>query len=269
MLTITASKKMTVERPGVINVQIIDEAFFIPQLNRYRRIWLYLPPGYENSGLNYPVIYMQDGQNLFDNATAFGEEWHIDEMMTTMAHQSLVVGIDNGGEHRLTEYNFYDHAEYGTAEGRDYLSFIVDTLKPFIDTHYRTLNNREHTFIAGSSMGGLISFYAALYFPDVFGGAGILSPSFWLNKHLKDEVAAAITSHSYSQKYYFYCGDQEADTMLERVNEVISVLKEHPGFSINQVIDPKGCHSENCWAVQFPLFYQWMVNSRFVLQKCG
>ncbi len=252
---------MEVLKDGVINVRIIDDAFYIPQLNRHRRIWLYVPADYDQTDKRYPVIYMHDGQNLFDNSTAFGEEWHIDEMMTAMAHQSLIVGIDNGGEKRLNEFNFYDHQEYGAGEGRQYIEFITQSLKPFIDNHFRTISDRDNTFIAGSSMGGLISFYAALYFPEVFGGAGIFSPSFWLQEALREEVASAIDHHHYYQRFYFYCGDKEEENMLNRINQVIEVLKERDNFEINQAIDPKGHHSEHFWKIQFPLFYQWMINS--------
>src|SRR5687767_6897643 len=113
------------------NVHIIDEAFYMPQLDRYRRIWLYLPDGYEASDRSYPVIYMHDGQNLFEEWSAFSEEWCVDETLNELNARCIIVGIDNGGEKRLNEYNIYDHDEFGKGEGKKYISFIANTLKPY------------------------------------------------------------------------------------------------------------------------------------------
>src|SRR5215217_4336164 len=145
-------------------VEIIDSEFYMPQLDRTRRIWAYLPEGYYSSEDRYPVIYMHDGQNLFENATAAEEEWYLDENMTAIHAQCIIIGIDNGEEKRATEYNFRDNEKFGCGEGRKYIEFIVETLKPVIDEKLRTLTDREHTHIAGSSLGGLISFYGAMYF---------------------------------------------------------------------------------------------------------
>ena len=153
------------------NVQILDTAFLIPQLNRTRRIWIYLPPDYNyNTDKRYSVLYMQDGQNLFDDATSYAGEWGVDEFMDSLKYgQCIVVGIDNGGDKRMTEYNPYDNKKFGKGEGKKYIDFLVKTLKPFIDKNYRTLPGIQNTGIAGSSMGGLISLYAILQYPKVFG----------------------------------------------------------------------------------------------------
>ena len=123
---------------------------------------------------------MHDGQNLFDKATSFAGEWGIDEAMDSIKNACIVVGIDNGGLKRMYEYNPNDTKQYGRGEGRAYLAFIVNNLKPFIDKKYRTLPGKQYTWMAGSSMGGLITFYAGLYYPQVFGGLGVFSPSFWI-----------------------------------------------------------------------------------------
>ena len=98
------------------NVSVIDTSFLIPQLNRHRRIWIYLPAGYFMSKKKYPVIYMHDGQNVFDEKTAFSGEWGVDEALDTLElllKESIIVGIDNGGEKRINEYNPYDTDKYG------------------------------------------------------------------------------------------------------------------------------------------------------------
>ncbi|MDQ6763206.1 MAG: alpha/beta hydrolase-fold protein, partial [Bacteroidota bacterium] len=146
------------------NVKVMDTAFYIPQLGRSRRIWLYLPPGYFTSNKKYPVLYMHDGQNLFDEATSYAGEWGVDDFLDSMfssgKKEVIVVGIDNGLQKRMNEYNPYSYGKFGTGEGDQYVDFLVKDLKPYIDKHYRTLANKKNTYIAGSSMGGLISLYA-------------------------------------------------------------------------------------------------------------
>jgi len=153
------------------NVFIIDENFYIPQLDRTRRIWIYLPPDYDNSNEHYPVLYMHDGQNLFDAFTSYLGEWEIDETLNELAEDGyqvpIVVGIDNGGEERMNEYNPWVNPQYGGGQGDEYIDFLVFNLKPYIDENYRTLSGKENTGIMGSSMGGLISQYGALKFQDV------------------------------------------------------------------------------------------------------
>ena len=108
------------------NVHIIDSVFYIPQLNRHRRIWIYLPPDYSSSQKKYAVLYMHDGQNLFDEFTAAFGEWGIDEALDTLSTSNkslIVVGIDNGGEKRMNEYNPYEYDRFGKGEGKEYVDF--------------------------------------------------------------------------------------------------------------------------------------------------
>jgi len=149
-----------------VDVKIIDTAFFIPQLKRYRRIWIYLPPNYNIAKKHFPVLYMHDGQNLFDDATSYSGEWGVDEYLDSIftlgKKEVIVVGIDNGLSKRMNEYNPYSFQQFGKGEGDKYVDFLVRTLKPFIDKHYKTLADKKNTYIAGSSIGGLISLYAVL-----------------------------------------------------------------------------------------------------------
>ncbi|MDB5196550.1 MAG: putative alpha-dextrin endo,6-alpha-glucosidase [Flaviaesturariibacter sp.] len=240
------------------NVWIIDEAFYIPQLNRWRRIWLYLPPDYSNSNQPYPVLYMHDGQNLFEEWSSFGEEWQVDETIDSMAKKSIVVGIDNGLSHRLTEYNIADHPEHGRGEGKAYLAFIKDTLKPYIDNTYRTLADREHTGLAGSSMGGLISFYGGLLHKETFGKVGVFSPSFWLKPELFLELKALEINAFSDQEWYFYAGEKESEHMAETTKKIAGLVLEK-GASVTQTYNREGDHSERNWREQFPHFYKWFV----------
>lgn len=182
-------------------VHIISEKFYMPQLGRQRRIWIYLPKDYETAKKKYPVIYMHDGQNLFDEYTSGYGEWGIDELMDQIPakEQCIIVGIDHGGDYRITEYDPYD-SKYGKGRGDDYTQFLVKTLKPYIDTHYRTIKDAKHTTIAGSSMGGLISMYAAVKHPDVFGNAGVFSPAFWI----APDIYKLVQDTSLSKTSRFY-----------------------------------------------------------------
>ena len=129
------------------NVHLISDSFLIPQLGRTRKIWIYLPPDYESGKKKYPVIYMQDGQNLFDNSTSFSGEWEIDETLNQLFSEgdygAIVVGVDNGGSHRIDEYTPWKNSQYGGGEGDLYSDFLAKTLKPFIDKHYRTKRGKK------------------------------------------------------------------------------------------------------------------------------
>jgi predicted alpha/beta superfamily hydrolase len=243
---------------NAINVTIIDEAFPMPQLGRTRRIWIYTPQSYLQSKKKYPVVYMHDGQNLFDDATAFGVEWGVDETLNSLLAECIVVGIDNS-DRRMTEYNFRDHEEHGKGEGEMYMQFIVQTLKPFIDKKYRTKSGREHTSIAGSSMGGLISLYGALYFAETFGSAGIFSPALWLVPEAADEIRLIAKENTlHPQRFYFYGGAVESADMVPHIENVVTVLSEFSHYHVHVDIDPKGEHSEHHWRNKFADFYAWL-----------
>jgi predicted alpha/beta superfamily hydrolase len=245
------------------NVHIMTDSFFIPQLNRYRRIWVYLPPQYDSTSRRYPVLYMHDGQNLFDVCTSFAGEWGIDETLNSLFNQGdsgcIVVGIDNS-QYRLDEYSPWINKTYGGGEGSQYVDFIVQTLKPYIDAHYRTKTDRSNTGIAGSSMGGLISFYAAMKYQNVFGKAGIFSPSFWF----ADSVFtfAQQAGHQQQMKIYFVCGDNEGDaSMVTDMKQMFHQLVTE-GFDstkeIFETIVPGAQHSETYWRQDFPGCYEWL-----------
>lgn len=128
------------------NVHIIDTAFLIPQLKRVRRIWIYLPENYTT--YRYPVLYMHDGQNIFDDATSYAGEWEVDEFLdSAMVKSCIVVAIDHGGDKRMNEYNPYDNARFGKGEGSAYVDFIVKALKPFIDKKYNTLKDGKQLLL--------------------------------------------------------------------------------------------------------------------------
>lgn len=251
-----------------VNVKIIDTAFYIPQLNRYRRIWLYLPANYQSTNKKYPVMYMHDGQNLFDELTSAYGEWGIDECLDSLLAKGkaacIIIGIDNGGLARMNEYNPYEFVWKDSTtsktflpQGNEYINFLVQTLKPFIDKHYRTLPQKENTIIAGSSMGGLISYYAVLKYPEVFGKAGVFSPAFWTApaiRELTDSVSKKINA-----KFFFYTGRQEGEQYVKDMNEVAEKLAINSNTMIYSVIDASGKHNEAAWHKWFAEFYNWIM----------
>lgn len=243
------------------NVKIMDTAFFIPQLKRSRRIWLYLPPDYATSKKRYGVLYMHDGQNLFDNATSYSGEWGVDEYLDSIFKKGkkevIVVGIDNGLTKRMSEYNPWEFQNFGRGEGDRYVDFLVKTLKPYIDKHYRTLKDKPNTFIAGSSMGGLISLYAVLKYPEVYGAAGIFSPAFWTASGIDSAVIAdAKKVHT---KLFFYAGGKEGDSMVPDMKRVEKEIKERSSSPMQEKIDENAHHNEAAWRKYFPDFYEWTV----------
>lgn len=244
-------------------VQVLDTAFFIPQLNRYRRVWAYLPKTYNLlKRKSYPVLYLQDGQNLFNERTAFAGEWGIDECLDTLQQQlnkdCIIVGIDNGDAHRITEYNPYDNAKYGKGEGAQYVEFLVQTLKPFVDKRFRTLKDAQHTYIAGSSMGALISLYAVTKYPDVFGSAGMFSPAFWLAPQIYADAQQANWKSVH--RFFFYAGQKESETMISDMKRMEDVLyKASNTIQTREVIFPLGQHNETYWRKMFPEFYRWLM----------
>ena len=251
------------------NVRIIDTAFFIPQLKRTRRVWIYLPSTYNSSTKKYPVLYMHDGQNVFDDATSFSGEWGVDEALDTLGlkyKECIVVGIDNGGDKRLNEYCPYDFSLSGIAannktnvgEGRKYVDFLVKTLKPFIDKKYRTLKDSKNTFTAGSSMGGLISMYAVLEYPKVFGGAGVFSPAFWVGPKIFDDIKTK--GKKVNAKIYFYAGDAEGESMVPITIRAFNEMHRVSKSKMAEVIRAGGKHNEPRWRMEFPLFYEWIMN---------
>lgn len=250
------------------NVQVMDETFEMPTLEKYRHIWVYLPPGYYKSKLHYPVLYMHDGQNVFDEYYAPFGEWGVDECLDSLTgigrQACIVVAIENGQMDRMSEYNpfaFTWKTEKDSIafppRADDYLKDIVHTLKPFVDKKYRTLSSKENTIIAGSSMGGLISYYAVIKYPDVFGKAGIFSPAFWTASgidSLTDEAAGKLKG-----KYFFYMGGKEGGTYVEDMKRICEKAGKNSSALIYSVIDPAAEHKERYWRKWFAEFYNWIM----------
>lgn len=246
------------------NVAVVSASFYMPQLNRYRKIWIYLPPDYYTTSKRFPVLYMQDGQNLFDkNTAAFGTEWEVDESLNALHEDGdygcIVVGIDHGGSKRLDEYSPWVNVTYGGGEGSAYVEFLVNTLKPYIDGAYRTLPGRLTTGIMGSSMGGLISMFGFAERQDIFSRAGILSPSFWFGG-TASMLHVLAHPRSGSGRVCLIAGGGEPASVALNMALIASAL-EDVGFSDGEIweeVVPGGSHSEWFWAQEFPGAYLWL-----------
>ncbi len=254
----STKKKSTASK----NVSVLSEDFYIPQLNRKRRIWIYLPPNYNTSTKTYPVLYMHDGQNLFDNATAYAGEWEVDETLNKLYKDQnfelIVIGIDNAGEKRMDEYSPWKNVKYGGGEGDAYLEFIVQTLKPYVDKNYRTISDKDHTGIMGSSMGGLISHYGGLKYQSIFGKIGVYSPAFWFSKSSFEY--AKKHSQINNTKMYFLIGDQEGKNIVKDMEKMTNLMKNN-GFPFNNIsekIIPNGQHNEALWRDHFKEAVLWL-----------
>lgn len=232
-----------------------------PERDVYKKIWVYLPHNYHKKKKTFPVIYMPDGQNLFDKETAAYGEWHVDETLDSLKAEVIVIGIEHGGDERINELTPYKNEKYGGGDADIYLDFIMSYVKRHVDKTYRTKKDRENTAIFGSSLGGLTAYYAFINYPDTFGKAGVFSPSFWFTGDIYD-----ITQHSDSitGKLYFMAGDSEDENMVPDLNRMEArVLKKTAGKRlVHKKIVQGGKHSEALWSKEFAEGYLWLMGER-------
>ncbi len=242
------------------NVHIVSDSFYIPQLKRKRRIWIYLPANYETSKQSYPVLYMQDGQNLFDEFTAPYGEWNVDETLDSLqkitGKYAIVVGIDHGENKRGVEYDPYFSKEFGVGEGALYSNFLVQILKPFIDKKYRTKTDAAHTGIAGSSLGALISTYAILKYPNSFGSVGVFSPAYWIAPEI-EKLAQERQGKINKSRFWFYGGGKEGFTMMKDMERFKKIIDKKAKRNSVFLVDENGAHNEAAWRKWFGVFYAW------------
>ncbi len=245
------------------DIQILSKRFNVPQLRRKRRISVLLPWDYYQSGRRYPVLYLQDGQNLFEDDAPYGT-WGVDKQLARLAEKGkgsfILVAIDHGGDERIREFMPYEHQKWGEGLGMDYARFLAETLKPYIDAHFRTLPDREHTGIGGSSMGGLISIYAGLLFPEVYSRFMIFSPSLWAAPRLFLEPVRF--SPFAETRIYLYGGAKEGAGVLDNIYRFRDAMEskgyDHNKLKIRVTADPEGRHNEARWGQEFPVAAEWL-----------
>ena len=243
-------------------IKIISDAFEIPQLIKTRRIAALLPHDYHSSEKAYPVLYLQDGQNLFDEHAPFGT-WGVDKKLALLSEKGvggiIIIAIDHAEDERIAEFTPSSKTQLGSGDGKKYVRFLADTLKPYIDKHFRTLPDRENTGIGGSSMGGLISIYAGLMYPEVYGKLMIFSPSLWVMPNI--HFHALNLDHSDDAKIYLYAGEHESKNMIpniRRFKENVAQRGIEANIDFKLSIDPEGKHNEARWGEEFPKAIEWL-----------
>ena len=266
LLALTGCEPSTQSAPrqstATSNVSVLPFEFVIDGLDRQRQVRLYLPENYAQSDQAYPVVYMHDGQNVFDDATSYAGEWGVDESLNQLAATTglrlIVVAIDHGGDFRMNELSPWENKRFGEAQGKQYMDFIVEVVKPYIDSNYRTLSGPQHTAIIGSSMGGLISHYAIHAYPQVFSKAGIFSPAYWYSPQVFDYSR----EHKLwlSAKLYVVYGDKEGDGMLADTDRMWRQLQQqgHPRDNLVFKRVAGAEHNEKLWRNEFSEAIQWL-----------
>ena len=243
---------------------------------RFLRVWL--PPGYEdaeNSQRYYPVLYLNDGQNLFEAAVSFGGvEWQVDETAERLIREGavppmIVVGLDNAGKDRLREY--MPHRSMNPvilrAQGRRYPDFLMKGVMPFIEQTYRVATSPENTGLGGSSLGALIALYTVMARPGVFGRLLLESPSLWASN--RQAIKDSRTIRIWPERIYLGVGTTEAGsperdrTVVDDVRELAAILRRAV-LSENRlrlVIQDGAGHSESAWAERFPEALRFLFGS--------
>lgn len=245
-------------------VQVVSENFNIPQLGTTRAIHILLPHDYEqNTEKRYPVLYMQDAQNLYGKGSDYGN-WEIDKRLSLLAKQNkgdvIIVAIDHGDKDRFKEYSPYTVEKKGKGMGMKYANFIVRTLKPYIDANYRTKSEAQFTGIGGSSMGGLISLYAGLMYPETIGRLMVFSPSLWVSTKIYFDIAEFFSP--INTKIYLYGGGKEGEAMIPNVRKIKETI-DNQRWDTDKVdvkisLDSKGEHSEKRWGQEFSKALEWL-----------
>lgn len=231
------------------------------QLSSEKTIWVYTPKSYLlKKRRKYPVVYMHDGQNLMDEKTAFAGTWKICETLDSLNLEVIVIGIAHGNEKRLEELTPFPHPKYGGGKADDYLKFVFETLKPYVDENYRTKSDKQNTLMMGSSLGGLVTFYAGMKYQNQIGKIGVFSPSFWFS----DEIyVMAKNQRKWQTKTYFMCGDAESENLVDEVEKMVQIVHEKATQkeNIKVKIVPEGKHQEWLWAQEFGEAIQWLVRN--------
>jgi predicted alpha/beta superfamily hydrolase len=261
-------------RPKTIDATLRHHRrFYSRGLRNHRDVVVWLPPGYGLLRRRHPVVYFQDGQNVFDPATAFlGNAWHAGDRATELirAHRiaaPIMVGVYNTGFNRMNEYA-PTPAEYSgwdgekcrsTGDAKRYARFFVNELKPFIDAHYLTLPGTRHTSLVGSSMGALVSLYFALWHPRVFGHVAALSPSVWWDNRAVIHEFARLRKKP-DVRLWLDMGTAEPGWEAIRLLRDTLVAKGwQPGGDLAYREVAGAGHTEAAWAARIGDVLQWIL----------
>lgn len=240
-------------------------------LRNRRDLIVYLPPGYdEQPQRRYPILYLHDGQNLFDGATSFipGMDWHVgqtaDECIRSgVAEPLLIVGMYNT-KARIREYTPTHVPKLGGGRADRYAKFVIEEVKPFIEREYRTLPGPQNTGIGGSSLGGLVSLYVGLKMPQIFGKIAGLSPSVWWNQRVMNRFASEYQAQV-RPRIWLDVGTREGGRTVQDVEQFRDVLLQK-GWRLNEDLHYERIegaeHNEAAWAKRVGPFLQFLYPVR-------
>lgn len=238
-------------------------------LGNKRTIRVFLPKDYFSSTNYYPVMYVHDGQNLFyDPANKM--KWDLDkniEKLEGIIKEIIVVGIDHAGVDRIKEYTPFPYGGYGGGKGKDYAKFLVEELKPFIETNFRVKTNKEEVGTFGSSLGGLISLYLGIWYPEVFGIVGCISPSFWWGLETNKIEVIKVLNKLTNTKIYIDMGYSESgegeSNIVYTTRAIYDILKNKIPFpNLLYYEDLKGIHNEISWNSRISNFFIFSLSSK-------
>lgn len=246
------------ERPHTLTGDVrTHESFHSRYVEHDRNVVVYLPPGYDAAReIRYPVLYLHDGQNVFDEATSFGDEWHVDETAQELIVQGkieplIVVGVYNTGEHRIDEYTPTPRADKGGGgHADDYGRMLVEELKPFIDREYKTLPGAANTAMGGSSLGGLLTMHLGVRYPTAFGKLAVLSPSVWWDDRVILKELAALGCKT-QQRIWLDAGTAEGDEVIADARRLRDLLVQKGwalGTDLSYLEAEGGAHNERSWS---------------------
>jgi len=239
---------------GVTGKVNLHRHFFSPELGNERTLIVWLPPSYSTTNRHYPVLYLHDGQNVFNPATSFaGQDWKLDETAKRLIQDGLIQEIIMVGIYNTPERN----AEYNPElKGRQYSQFLVQTVKPFIDSTYRTLPDPPHTAVMGSSMGGLIAFYLGWEYPQVFSMVACLSPAFLISHSRIVKQVTRYQGPKKGLKIILFNGTKGLEADLKpavlQMDNALRKQKFTPGADYLFKLIPGADHNEQAWADQAP-----------------
>ena len=253
-----------------------------PKALAERQITIYTPPGYEHSDGSYPVLYLQDGQNLFEEARAFvpGEIWHVKSTADFLIRAGeieplIIVGIDHAGPQRIDEYTpTLDLRSKRGGLAKAYGKLIVEELKPWIDQQYRTQPDACHTALGGSSLGGLVSLYLGFRSPHVFGRLAVMSPSLWWDQQIMVQRLRA-NIHRRRTRIWLDIGTREGRAYVQTVKQTRLLRDEllrrgwREGADLFYFEDPGAAHTERAWAHRLPMALKFLFPPPALLNVCG
>jgi enterochelin esterase-like enzyme len=253
-----------VSQPNLIKLEKFSSRF----LRNKRDLIVYLPPGYDQLPARpFPVLYLHDGQNLFDGSTSFipGMDWHVGQTADYGINQGLIaplviVGIYNAGKQRLGEYTPTRVPRLGGGRANRYAKFLLEEVQPFVRKSYRVLDGPQNTGIGGSSLGGLVSLYLGLRMPEIFGRIAALSPSVWWNQRVILRFAAAAPTNP-TPRIWLDAGTREGGRTVEDVERFRDVLLSK-GWQLGRDLHYQRVegaeHNEAAWAARVGPFLQFL-----------